>query len=214
MTIQDESSMLVAPVMQIEAEHQVLDACAAPGGKTTHIATFLDQEKGGRVTALDIHAHKVKLIEENAARLHVEDVVWAEKMDAREASERFEAETFDRILVDAPCSGLGLIRRKPDIKFSKKEQDFANLPNIQLAILESVAPTLKKDGILVYSTCTILDQENKEVVDTFLAKHPEFEKITPKVNHYVQSEIQEDLLTIYPHTFHTDGFFISCLRKK
>lgn len=214
MTIQDESSMLVAPVMQIQPEHHVLDACAAPGGKTTHIATFLDQEKGGRVTALDIHAHKVKLIEENAIRLHVEEVVWAEKMDAREAGEQFASETFDRILVDAPCSGLGLIRRKPDIKFSKTEKDFANLPKIQLAILESVAPTLKSEGLLVYSTCTILDQENNEVVDAFLAKHPEFEKVTPEVNHYVQSAIKEDVLTIYPHTFHTDGFFISCLRKK
>lgn len=214
LTIQDESSMLVAPTLQLEAWHQVLDACAAPGGKTTHIGTYLDAEQGGKVTALDIHTHKVRLINENAKRLHVSDVVETKVMDARATDEAFAAESFDRILVDAPCSGLGLMRRKPDIKYNKKASDFAQLPAIQLAILNHAAPTLKSGGILVYSTCTIVSDENQEVVDQFLATHSEFEKVPLAVSSVLNQSIQEDMLTLYPQTFMTDGFFISCLRKK
>ncbi|MFV0559902.1 MAG: 16S rRNA (cytosine(967)-C(5))-methyltransferase RsmB [Enterococcus sp.] len=214
LTIQDESSMLVAPTMQIEPNHQVLDACAAPGGKTTHIATFLEDEVGGQVTALDIHAHKVELIKENAERLHVASVVQPKQMDARTVAENFAPESFDRILVDAPCSGLGLMRRKPDIKYRKKPEDLTQLPQIQLAILESCAPTLKSSGIMTYSTCTILKEENQEVIATFLAKHPEFEKIDVQTNEKVKEVMHDQMLTLYPHQFHTDGFFICCLRKK
>ncbi|OTP06881.1 ribosomal RNA small subunit methyltransferase B [Enterococcus sp. 10A9_DIV0425] len=213
MTIQDESSMLVAPAMQIEPEHHVLDACAAPGGKTTHIATFLDPACGGEVTALDVHEHKVKLIEENAVRLGVANTVYAQKIDAREVNEQFD-EQFDRILVDAPCSGFGLLRRKPDIRYKKNEHDLANLPTIQLAILESAAAVLKPSGILTYSTCTILKEENQEVIAAFLERHPDFERIDVLVDPVLQSSIKEKMLTLYPHQFYTDGFFICCLRKK
>ncbi|MGX7245096.1 16S rRNA (cytosine(967)-C(5))-methyltransferase RsmB [Enterococcus quebecensis] len=213
LTIQDESSMLVAPAMQIEKNHVVLDACAAPGGKTTHIATFLDSKQGGRVKALDIHDHKIKLIKQNAERLHVKDVVDTEKLDARKVGEEFPTEYFDRILVDAPCSGLGLMRRKPDIKYHKSAQDFEQLPKIQLEILESVAHTLKQWGIMVYSTCTIAEEENQEVVAAFLEKHPEFKKIDVAVNEAVQSAIQDQMLTLYPHQLGTDGFFICCMQK-
>ncbi|HPR80518.1 MAG TPA: 16S rRNA (cytosine(967)-C(5))-methyltransferase RsmB [Enterococcus sp.] len=214
LTVQDESSMLVAPALQIEANHQVLDACAAPGGKTTHIATFLEAQKGGMVTSLDIHRHKVALIEENAERLRVADVVRALELDARKVAEEFSSETFDRILVDAPCSGLGLMRRKPDIKYNKKPTDFEKLPEIQLAILESVAPTLKSNGLLVYSTCTFAPEENQAVVHRFLQKHPEFTLVDIPVNDVLQPSIDNKMLTIYPHQYMTDGFFISCLRKK
>lgn len=214
LTVQDESSMLVAPAMQIEPEHHVLDACAAPGGKTTHIATFLDATCGGEVIALDVHDHKVKLIDENAARLNVSSAVFAQKMDAREVQQNFEPEQFDRILVDAPCSGLGLLRRKPDIRYKKNPQDLENLPKIQLAILESCAPTLKSSGILTYSTCTILADENQEVISTFLKRHSEFEKIDVLVSPVLKSSIEDKMLTLYPHQFNTDGFFICCLRKK
>lgn len=214
MTIQDESSMLVAPTMQIEPEHHVLDACAAPGGKTTHIATFLDPTCGGEVTALDVHEHKVKLIEENAERLGVFSAVYAQKMDAREVKDQFATATFDCILVDAPCSGLGLLRRKPDIRYKKNAKDLANLPAIQLAILESCASVLKSSGILTYSTCTILKEENQEVIETFLKRHSDFERIDVLVDPVLQSSIEDKMLTLYPHQFDTDGFFICCLRKK
>lgn len=214
LTIQDESSMLVAPALHIAPEHQVLDACAAPGGKTTHIASFLSAEAGGKVTALDIHPHKVKLITENAERLAVSEVVQAEVMDAREVAQHFEEQQFDRILVDAPCSGLGLMRRKPDIKYNKQAADLERLPEIQLAILESAAPTLKNSGIMIYSTCTIMLEENQVVVEAFLADHPEFERIDVSVNADIAANINDQMLTIYPQDFMTDGFFISCLRKK
>ncbi|MBO0461931.1 16S rRNA (cytosine(967)-C(5))-methyltransferase RsmB [Enterococcus sp. DIV1298c] len=214
MTIQDESSMLVAPAMQIEPEFHVLDACAAPGGKTTHIATFLDPTCGGEVVALDVHEHKVKLIEENAQRLGVANAVYAQKMDAREIKEEFAPAQFDRILVDAPCSGFGLLRRKPDIRYKKNANELANLPAIQLAILESAATALKPSGILTYSTCTVLKEENQEVIAAFLANHPDFETIDVSTDPVLQSSIKEKMLTLYPHQFYTDGFFICCLRKK
>ncbi len=112
--------------------------------------------------------------------------------------------------MDAPCSGLGLMRRKPDIKYQKKPVDLKNLPKIQYEILESVAPTLKKEGILVYSTCTITPEENENVVEKFLANHPEFilEDLPLKVPHQ-----KEKFVTIYPDDFQTDGFFISRLKK-
>jgi 16S rRNA (cytosine967-C5)-methyltransferase len=212
LTVQDESSMLVGQVMQIEPGQQILDACAAPGGKTTHMGMLLKGD--GLVTALDIHDHKIKLIRENAERLGVKEVVHAEKLDAREAKNTFTPESFDRILVDAPCSGLGLMRRKPDIKYHKKPQDFLNLPKIQLEILESVQVCLKQNGIMVYSTCTVTPEENQQVVAQFLANHENFEKIDLVVNENVQQYVKDGMLTLYPHTLHTDGFFICCLRKK
>lgn len=214
LTIQDESSMLVAPTMQIEPHHQVLDACAAPGGKTTHIASYLSAEAGGKVTALDLHAHKVKLIQDNAKRLHVDKVVEGRTLDARKVDEVFEDEIFDRILVDAPCSGLGLMRRKPDIKYTKQPKDLLQLQKIQLAILTSVAPKLKVGGLLVYSTCTITTEENQGTVEAFLKNHPNFEKVSVAVEENLTANIKNDLLQIYPQDFGTDGFFISCLKKK
>jgi len=214
LTVQDESSMLVAPALQVEKEMKVLDACAAPGGKTTHIATFLDADVGGKVTALDIHRQKVQLIKDNAARLRVEDVVTTQQLDAREAHEEFAPASFDRILVDAPCSGLGLMRRKPDIKYQKQASDFTRLPMIQREILDSVAQTLKPGGLLVYSTCTILKEENQDVVESFLQDHPEFKLVPVVANELITSKLVDDMLTLYPQDFMTDGFFISCLKKE
>lgn len=213
LTIQDESSMLVAPALQIEAHHQVLDACAAPGGKTTHIASFLEADKGGKVVALDIHEHKINLIHTNAHRLKVEDVIQTQKLDAREVCNQFVPESFDRILVDAPCSGLGLMRRKPDIKYNKQPEDYCKLPDIQLAILESVSQTLKHLGILVYSTCTFNREENQDVIACFLKRHPEFVKIDIQLEKEVLSSVKDQELTLYPHQLMTDGFFICCMQK-
>lgn len=213
-TIQDESSMLVAPAMQLEASHKVLDACAAPGGKTTHIASFLDESQGGKVIALDIHKHKIKLVEDNAKRLHVDGVVACELLDARKVGDVFADESFDRILVDAPCSGLGLLRRKPDIKYTKTPEDFNNLQRIQLEILESVVPKLNQWGIMTYSTCTVTKEENQEVIEEFLKRHSNFELIDVVGAGTLEKSYQDKQLQLYPHHYHTDGFFISCLRRK
>ncbi|HLQ40815.1 MAG TPA: 16S rRNA (cytosine(967)-C(5))-methyltransferase RsmB [Tetragenococcus sp.] len=213
-TLQDETSMLVAPILQIEKSNQVLDACAAPGGKTTHIATYLSAAAGGKVVALDLHQHKVQLIKENARRLHLTQVVDSRRLDARQVAALFSPATFDRILVDAPCSGLGLMRRKPDIRYTKQPDDFKRLAALQLEILTSIAPTLKVGGRLVYSTCTIFPEENQQVVKEFLRQHPEFELLPVPVSANLRESLSDQMLTIYPHQYNTDGFFISCLRKK
>lgn len=209
LTIQDESSMLVAPAMTLAPDAQVLDACAAPGGKTTHMASLLTT---GHVTALDLHEHKVKLIMDNAKRLGVADRVSAKVMDARKVATTFPKESFDAILVDAPCSGLGLMRRKPDIKYQKNPQEFLKLPEIQLEILNSCAPTLKQWGIMVYSTCTITQEENRGVLTQFLQAHPEFVLTEVQVQG-AQSKVVDQTLTLLPQDFQTDGFFISRLQK-
>ena len=145
-TIQDESSQLVAPALDLQGDEWVLDACAAPGGKTTHLASYLTT---GKVTALDLYDHKLKLIQENANRLHVADKILTKKIDATKVFETFGPDAFDKILVDAPCSGIGLIRRKPDIKYNKESADFASLQAIQLAILDSVCLLYTSKGSVI-----------------------------------------------------------------
>ncbi|KPL61179.1 16S rRNA (cytosine(967)-C(5))-methyltransferase RsmB [Rossellomorea vietnamensis] len=211
-TIQDESSMLVSYALKLEKGMKVLDACAAPGGKTTHIAEKLSGT--GEVHALDLHKHKVKLIDENAARLGLSNV-HTEALDSRNAGGKFEKGSFDRILVDAPCSGLGVLRRKPDIKYAKKESDLLSLQKIQLDILSAVAPLLKKDGLLVYSTCTVDRNENEGTVSAFLSDHPEFEfHALDNLPEAVRPFIDGNQMQIFPQDFGGDGFYISCFLKK
>ncbi len=209
--VQDESAMLAVESMAIAGPEQVLDACAAPGGKTTQIAMGLTT---GTVVALDIHKHKVKLIAENAKRAQVSNLVTPQQLDARMVATEFKEGQFDKVLVDAPCSGLGLLRRKPEIKYSKSEEDSQNLSKIQLAILDAVAASVKEGGYLTYSTCTILSQENQRVVTAFLAKHPEFEQVKTKTAYNLKADRQELGLTIYPDDYLSDGFFIANLQKK
>ena len=207
-TIQDESSQLVAPTLDLQGDEQVLDACAAPGGKTAHMASYLTS---GKITALDLYDHKLNLIQENAQRLGVADRVQTQKLDARKVHEFFEKDSFDKILVDAPCSGTGLLRRKPDIKYNKETADFASLQQIQLEILGSVCQTLRKGGIITYSTCTIVSEENFHVVEAFLESHPEFEQV--KLEHECKDILKDGCILITPELYGSDGFFISQFRK-
>lgn len=207
-TIQDESSQLVAPTLDPQGDEQVLDACAAPGGKTAHIASYLTS---GKVTALDLYDHKLDLIQENAERLGVAERVQTQKLDARKVHEFFGRDSFDKILVDAPCSGIGLLRRKPDIKYNKETADFTSLQEIQLEILGSVCQTLRKGGIITYSTCTIVSEENFQVVETFLESHPEFEQV--KLEHECKDILKDGCILITPELYGSDGFFISQFRK-
>lgn len=214
LTIQDESSMLVARALNPKPGEMILDACAAPGGKSTHIAERM--QGSGVVHSLDLHEHKVKLIKQQADRLSLNNIQ-AEALDSRKASERFEPESFDRILVDAPCSGFGVLRRKPDIKYTKTNDDIERLAELQLEILQEVAPLLKKGGVLVYSTCTIDKEENSDVVEAFLANHHEFSRVE-SLNAYLPEKIRPYInkgeVQILPHYFGTDGFYIASLRKK
>lgn len=208
-TIQDETSQLVAPTLDIQGSETILDACAAPGGKTVHMASYLTS---GKITALDLYDHKLALIQENAKRLGLAARIDTRKLDARQVADAFPAESFDKILVDAPCSGIGLIRRKPDIKYNKDLQDFASLQAIQLEILSSVCQTLRKGGIITYSTCTIFKEENQDVIKAFLASHPDFEQVA--LDHDKKDIVVDGCLLITPEQYQTDGFFIAQLRKK
>jgi 16S rRNA (cytosine967-C5)-methyltransferase len=213
-TVQDESSMLVAHAVGATDGDKVLDSCAAPGGKTTHIAEKLYHT--GSVVSLDIHDHKVKLITEQVERLQLPNVT-AIVMDSRQVNEHFEKESFDKILVDAPCSGFGVMRRKPDLKYTKTEQDILQLARIQLQILEAVEPLLKKGGTLIYSTCTIDQEENKEVVEAFLENHPDFvpdDTLIRRLPQLVSEKVKDGQIQLFPDDFQTDGFYIACLRKK
>ncbi|MED4401609.1 16S rRNA (cytosine(967)-C(5))-methyltransferase RsmB [Metabacillus fastidiosus] len=213
-TIQDESSMLVARALGVEENDNILDACAAPGGKSTHIAELLNGT--GHVHSLDIHEHKVKLINEQAERLELGNIQ-TYALDSRKADEQFEKESFDKVLVDAPCSGLGVVRRKPDLKYTKQQADVEKLAKLQYTILETVASLLKKEGRLIYSTCTVDHEENADVVAKFLENHPEFEKdetVASRLPERVKPFIKDGELQILPHYFGTDGFYIAALRKK
>ncbi|WP_114743725.1 16S rRNA (cytosine(967)-C(5))-methyltransferase RsmB [Falsibacillus pallidus] len=211
-TIQDESSMIVAYALNLEHGMQVMDSCAAPGGKTTHIAEKLDQS--GKVVSLDLHEHKVKLILQNAERLGLSNIEGITS-DSRKAGEKFKEESFDRILVDAPCSGLGVLRRKPDIKYAKKEKDIESLQSIQHDILNAVAPLLKKGGVLVYSTCTVDQWENENAVKRFLSENKDFEPMElSSIPEPLKPFANGSQMQIFPQDFDGDGFFIASLRKK
>lgn len=213
-TVQDESSMLIADALDLFEGASILDACAAPGGKTTHIGERLNGT--GQVLAVDLHKHKVKLINEQKERLHLTNIEAIEG-DAKRLTEVLKQESFDRILVDAPCSGFGVLRKKPDAKWQKNEKDIMRLPDIQLSILDEVASLLKIDGKLVYSTCTIDKMENEAVVEQFLTQHPEF-SVDPTLIERFPGIIQEKMMKkssiqILPCDFGSDGFFIACFIK-
>jgi 16S rRNA (cytosine967-C5)-methyltransferase len=214
-TIQDESSMLVSRILHPQPGMRVLDACAAPGGKTTHLAELMQNQ--GTIVACDIHAHKLELIRSNADRLGI-GIIAEQQTDAREASASFAAASFDAILLDAPCSGLGVIRRKPDIKWSKEAQAIEPLVKLQRELLEEVASLLKPGGVLVYSTCTWEPRENREQVEAFVKRHPEFkldsafiQDLAPVLRE--RAVIGDGWIQLLPHHFGSDGFFIARMHK-
>ncbi|MER2262873.1 MAG: 16S rRNA (cytosine(967)-C(5))-methyltransferase RsmB [Psychrobacillus sp.] len=211
-TIQDESSMIPAYALQAEPGMSVLDMCSAPGGKTTHIAEKM--KNTGKLVAMDIHQHKLKLVKENAERLGFSFIETVEK-DARQASELFPEQTFDRILVDAPCSGLGVMKRKPDIKYTKSEKDFDSLKPIQLKLLDEAYTLLKPNGLIVYSTCTVDREENEGTAKLFMEKHPDMElKSFPDVVKNIKQQEEEGMLQLFPQDLRSDGFFVAVFQKK
>ena len=166
---QDASSYLAAKNLGVKPNELVLDICAAPGGKTAVLAE--EMENKGEIIAIDIHQHKKKLIEENMKKLGI-DIVKATVLDARNVNK--QGRKFDKILVDVPCSGYGVIRKKPEILYTKNRENVEELASLQLEILNSAADILKDGGELIYSTCTIISQENTENVEKFLNERKEF----------------------------------------
>lgn len=166
---QDASSYLAAKNLGVKPDDLVLDICAAPGGKTAVLAE--EMKNKGEIIAIDIHQHKKKLIEENMKKLGI-DIVKATVLDARNVNK--QGRKFDKILVDVPCSGYGVIRKKPEILYTKNRENIEELASLQLEILNSAADILKDGGELIYSTCTIISQENTENVEKFLNERKEF----------------------------------------
>ncbi|GAB1475703.1 16S rRNA (cytosine(967)-C(5))-methyltransferase RsmB [Bacillota bacterium] len=193
-SVQDESSMAVVEMLNPAPNEFIIDVCAAPGGKTLYIAERM--ENSGRIIARDIYKKKLDLLTEDAKRLGI-TIVEAGTWDAVIADSDLE-EAADRVLVDAPCSGLGVIKRKPEIKY-KEQDEIIGLPEIQLRILRASSSYVKKGGVLVYSTCTINPAENRQVVDEFLKNNAKF--------------VKEDSVELFPNINDTDGFYI-CIMKR
>lgn len=214
-TIQDQSSMLAAETLKLEPGMKVLDTCSAPGGKVTHIAEKMADQ--GEIHAYDLHKKKVKLIEEKTALLDLH-AVSAFQGDARKLYEKYEQGSFDRILIDAPCSGLGVINGKPEIKYEKQESDIERLASIQQEIIQSAAKLLKPGGLLIYSTCTVDKAENNQVVHTFLENNPAFsidlsfrEELSKPLQH--APGWSPEGLQLFPQDFQTDGFFLTRIKR-
>ena len=210
--IQDEASQLVSAILDPRPGETILDACAAPGGKTTHIAQRM--KNSGRIYALDLAQPKLGLIEELCSRLGV-TIVKTLRGDASQAVVIPGGARFDRILADVPCSGFGTLRRNPDLKWRKGEGDVKRLSELQFSILANLSGYLKKDGILVYSTCTVFQEENENIVEGFLRDHPEFQldPIGPMLPEGVRSFASGGYFKTFPPKNNMDHFFVARLMK-
>ena len=210
--IQGEASQLVGYLLAPAPGERILDACAAPGGKSTHIAELMGDI--GQVIALDHSARGLERIRRNAARLGIRSLQ-IQRANASEQLSGAFAGPYDRILVDAPCSGLGTLRSHPEIKWQRQETDVRRLADLQSTILKRVAGYLKTDGVLVYSTCTLTGDENESVVEAFLAEHRGFELenaaryLPDSANPMVCGKFFQAL----PQRHDTDGFFAARLKK-
>lgn len=211
--VQDESSMLAAWVVDPQPGELVIDAAAAPGGKTTHLAERMGGR--GRVIANDVHAGRLALVEENCRRLGIANVEPVAG-DGRDLPARWEGQA-DRVLLDAPCSGLGVLNRRPDARWRKTEEQVAALPALQGELLAAAARCVRPGGVLVYSTCTTEPEENGGVCDRFLAAHPGFapESLAPYLPAPLAAEpgVEGGRLQLLPFRHGVDGFFIARFRR-
>ena len=204
--VQDESSMLVGHVVAPEPGMKVLDMCSAPGGKTTHIAQLMDNK--GEIIACDVHEHKLKLIKENSERLGI-SIIRPQLSDGTIFRPEW-GEAFDRVLVDAPCSGLGVLRRRAEARWRKKRSELKLFPPLQLKILRNASRYVKNGGRLIYSTCTIEQAENHYLIEEFLQARPEWQRVSFK--HPLTGELVDEL-QLLPQNDGTDGFYICVLEK-
>ena len=210
--IQDEVAALPSIIIEPKENETILDACSSPGGKTTYMAQIM--KNNGEIEAWDIHEHRTKLIEQNAKRLGITNIKTQVK-NATKYDSKYK-EKFDKILLDVPCLGLGVIKRKPDIKWQKNEEDIKEIKQIQKAILDTCSKYVKKGGIIIYSTCSILKEENEEIVEEFLKNNKEFQKQKIKFkneNNYFKRFLEKNsYLEVYQNE-KTDGFFIAKIQR-
>ncbi|MCI5753493.1 MAG: 16S rRNA (cytosine(967)-C(5))-methyltransferase RsmB [Clostridiales bacterium] len=204
--VQDPAARLAVMAAAPQPGMQVLDACAAPGGKT--IAAAIAMDNCGEIVSCDLHEKKLRFIRENTARLGI-SIVQTRAMDARRPDAELTGR-FDLVLADVPCSGLGVIRKKPEIR-EKKPEELERLPALQREILNGLCGCVRSGGVLLYSTCTVLSRENEAVVSAFLKEHPDF---MPE-EFSLPGELQSSggMLTLWPHLHGTDGFFVCRMRK-
>lgn len=195
-TVQDEASQWVVEQLKVQPGMKVLDMCSAPGSKTTHLASLMNNH--GEIHAYDLYEHKIALIENNAKRLGC-DIISAKAYDSTKLLEIEEKESFDAILLDGPCSGLGVLSRKPEIRYHDANI-MDELIQIQYELLKTAANLLKNGGIMVYSTCTLNKKENRKNIDRFLAEHKEMKLVEDR--------------TILPFEYHSDGFYMARLVKE
>ena len=206
--VQDPAAKLSVLCAKLPKEDiRVLDCCSAPGGKS--FASAIAMEGKGQITSCDVHAHKTGLIENGAVRLGLTNIN-ARQQDAT-ANVPEWVEAMDVVIADVPCSGLGIIRKKPDIRY-KNLEELKDLPGLQLAILENQSTYVKKGGVLLYSTCTVLKAENEDVVHAFLTKHDDY-YLEPLELPAVFPQNETGMLTLIPGQYDTDGFFICRLRR-
>jgi 16S rRNA (cytosine967-C5)-methyltransferase len=205
-TIQDESAALPVLLLDPQSGDRVIDMCAAPGGKTTFIAELM--KNSGKIIAIDKYESKLNLIRTSCERLGIGNVetLVADSSDV-------VIPPADKIIVDVPCSGLGTLRKKPDIKWKREPEDIQHLVRRQTTLLENAAGLVKPGGVLVYSTCTVEPEENSGVIHTFLEKHPEFK--IDDAQKFVNSSVvtSEGFIETFPHRHHVDGSFAARLIK-
>jgi len=212
--VQDEAAQIVSLILAPKPGERILDLCAAPGGKTTHLAQLMQDQ--GEIIAVDVSPAKLEIVQENCRRLGIA-IVKVKAFDATRPLP-FAPGSFDGCLVDAPCTGLGTLRRHPEGKWRIKEQDILRLQEMQGQILRQAAPLIKKDGgILVYSTCTLTQEENEGVISAFLSEHKEFslEHVSSLLPPGCEGLVDEQgCLRTLPHRHKTDGFFAARLRRR
>ena len=203
--IQDEASQICVEALGAEPGELLIDTCSCPGSKS--FGSAIKMQNAGEIRSFDLHASKLKLIDSGAERLGI-DIITAAVRDGRQPDENLVGKA-DRVLCDVPCSGLGVVAKKPEIRY-KDLSELSRLPEIQYAILESSVSYLKVGGVLVYSTCTVLPEENEENVEKFLSAHPEFEPLDFVVGKKCSVR---GMLNLAPDKDKTDGFFVAKMRK-
>lgn len=210
-SIQDESSMLAAICLSPSSGEKVIDMCSAPGGKSTYMGEIM--KNTGEINSFDIHEHKLKLINEAYTRLGITTI--KEKLNDATIINEDYIDYADKILVDVPCSGLGIIRKKPEIRWNIKEEDITSLRDIQIKIINNASKYVRPLGEMVYSTCTISKEENEEIIESFLKENNNFEMVD--ISDYIPFEIEsakKGYIKLLPGEYDTDGFFIAKLKRK
>ena len=211
-TVQDEMAGYIPKFLNPKPNEKILDACSSPGGKTTYMAQLMDNQ--GEIKAWDLHEHRVKLVNQVANRLGI-TIIQTEVKDATIYEQKYY-NYFDKILLDVPCLGIGVVKRKPDIKWKRKEEDIEEITKIQEEILENCSKYLKQGGELVYSTCSILREENEDIIYKFIKNNPNYtiDEIHNIKEKFLEEFVQKEKFIQVFQNEKTDGFFICKIRKK